>query len=128
MIQDIFPYRLDHAFRDREPEPEDCFFSFRGGEVLLRVSEDGSRRMDGDFRGHGRMVHVASQTGNGGFCGTVLELVKDIAPLADRVYACGPRQMLQAVAEWAERQGIPAQVSMEERMACGITLMPRWRS
>ena len=23
-------------------------------------------------------------------------------------------------AEWAERQGIPAQVSMEERMACGI--------
>ena len=108
MIQDIFPYRLDHAFRDREPEPEDCFFSFRGGEVLLRVSEDGSRRMDGDFRGHGRMVHVASQTGNGGFCGTVLELVKDIAPLADRVYACGPRQMLQAVAEWAERQGIPA--------------------
>ena len=26
MIQDIFPYRLDHAFRDREPEPEDCFF------------------------------------------------------------------------------------------------------
>ncbi len=45
MIQDIFPYRLDHAFRDREPEPEDCFFSFRGGEVLLRVSEDGSRRI-----------------------------------------------------------------------------------
>ena len=45
MIQDIFPCRLDHAFRDREPEPEDCFFSFRGGEVLLRVSEDGSRRI-----------------------------------------------------------------------------------
>ena len=45
MIQDIFPYRLDHAFRDREPEPEDCFFSFRGGEVLLRVSEDDSRRI-----------------------------------------------------------------------------------
>ncbi len=46
MIQDIFPCRLDHAFRDRGPEPEDCFFSFRGGEVLLRVSEDGSRRFE----------------------------------------------------------------------------------
>ena len=34
MIQDIFPHRLDHAFRDREPVPEDWFFSFRGGEVL----------------------------------------------------------------------------------------------
>ena len=32
--------------------------------------------------------------------------MKDIAPLADRVYACGPRQMLQAVAEWAERQDL----------------------
>ena len=63
---------------------------------------------------------MASQTGNGGFRGTVLELVETIAPFADRVYACGPRQMLQAVAEWAERQGIPVQVSMEERMACGI--------
>ena len=41
MIQDIFPYRLDHAFRDREPEPEDCFFSFRGEDVLLREGEDG---------------------------------------------------------------------------------------
>ncbi len=50
----------------------------------------------------------------------MLELVEAIALLADRVSACGPRQMLQAVAEWAERQGIPAQVSMEERMACGI--------
>lgn len=50
MIQDIFPYRLDHAFRDREPEPEDCFFSFRGGEVLLRVSEDGSRRIRGGIQ------------------------------------------------------------------------------
>ena len=38
--------------------------------------------------------------------------MKDIAPLADRIYACGPRQMLQAVAEWAERQGIPAQVCL----------------
>ncbi len=90
------------------------------GEAEVFLGYADAPFMDGDFRGHGRKVHVASQTGNGGFRGTVLELVETIAPLADRVYACGPRQMLQAVAEWAERQGIPAQVSMEERMACGI--------
>ena len=73
-----------------------------------------------DFQGTGRKVHIASQTGNGGLRGTVLELLEGIRPKADRVYACGPRQMLQAVSEWAEAQGIPVQVSMEERMACGI--------
>ena len=82
------------------------------GEAEVFLGYADAPFMDGDFRGHGRKVHVASQTGNGGFCGTVLELVEDIAPLADRVYACGPRQMLQAVAEWAERQGIPAQVCL----------------
>lgn len=43
MVQDIFPSCLDHAFHDREPAPEDCFFSFRDGKVLLRMQEDGSR-------------------------------------------------------------------------------------
>ena len=61
-----------------------------------------------------------ARPGTAASAGRALELVEDIAPLVDRIYACGPRQMLQAVAEWAERQGIPAQVSMEERMACGI--------
>lgn len=73
-----------------------------------------------DFQGTGRKVHIASQTGNGGLRGTVLELLEGIGPRADRAYACGPRQMLQAVSEWAEERGIPVQVSVEERMACGI--------
>ncbi len=41
MIQDISPARLDTAYRELIPAPEDCFFSFRDGEVLLRTGEDG---------------------------------------------------------------------------------------
>ncbi len=37
-----------------------------------------------------------------------------------RVLACGPRPMLRAVAAVAESLGVPCEVSMEERMACGL--------
>ncbi len=35
------------------------------------------------------------------------------------VYACGPMPMLAAVAQAAAAAGVPAQVAVEERMACG---------
>jgi len=36
------------------------------------------------------------------------------------IYACGPKAMLKAVAEIASQKKIDCQLSMEERMACGI--------
>jgi dihydroorotate dehydrogenase electron transfer subunit len=38
------------------------------------------------------------------------------------IYACGPEQMLAAVAKIAAERNIDCQVSMERRMACGIGL------
>jgi len=38
----------------------------------------------------------------------------------DTVLACGPRPMLRAVAALTAAHNIPCQVSMEERMACGV--------
>ena len=38
----------------------------------------------------------------------------------DGVLACGPQPMLRNVAKVAEEFGIPCQVSMEERMGCGV--------
>lgn len=38
----------------------------------------------------------------------------------DAVLACGPKPMLKAVAVLAKAYGVPCQVSMEERMACGV--------
>lgn len=38
----------------------------------------------------------------------------------DAVLACGPRPMLRNVAKAAEEFGLPCQVSMEERMGCGV--------
>lgn len=38
----------------------------------------------------------------------------------DRVLACGPKPMLKAVARVCGELGVPLQVSLEERMACGV--------
>ncbi|WP_277934422.1 NAD(+) diphosphatase [Parablautia intestinalis] len=45
MIQDISPCRLDNAYRETAPALDDCVFSFRGEEVLLREREDGCRSL-----------------------------------------------------------------------------------
>lgn len=38
----------------------------------------------------------------------------------DGIYACGPLPMLKAVQELAKVKNIPCQISLEERMGCGI--------
>jgi len=38
----------------------------------------------------------------------------------DIIYACGPLPMLRAVRQYAIENNIPCQISLEERMACGI--------
>ena len=38
----------------------------------------------------------------------------------DCIYACGPLPMLKAVRELAIEKDIPCQISLEERMGCGL--------
>ena len=68
-------------------------------------------------------VRLATDDGSLGHHGFVdalvrQELEKGIPFTA--VLACGPKPMLRSVARVAEAFGIPCQVSMEERMGCGI--------
>ena len=68
-------------------------------------------------------VCIATDDGSLGYHGFVdalvrQELAEDRA--YDAVLACGPRPMLRSVARAAEEFGVPCQVSMEERMGCGV--------
>ena len=38
----------------------------------------------------------------------------------DIVQTCGPTPMMKAVAQWAAQHNVPCEVSLENRMACGI--------
>lgn len=73
-----------------------------------------------EFKSLGADVYVATDDGSEGFKGNAVELLRQINPSVDAIYSCGPKVMLKAVSDWAEEKGIVAQVSMEERMACGI--------
>jgi dihydroorotate dehydrogenase electron transfer subunit len=57
-----------------------------------------------------------------GHAGIALEqLLGDIEPCpGTAILTCGPSVMMRAVAEIAARHHLPCQVSLEERMACGI--------
>ena len=38
----------------------------------------------------------------------------------DRIYSCGPKPMMMAVARYAKTNGVACEVSLENKMACGI--------
>lgn len=65
-------------------------------------------------------VYVATEDGSAGTKGNVLDAVREKGIGADAVCACGPLPMLRAVKKFAEERKIPAWLSLEERMACGV--------
>ncbi|HOO41570.1 MAG TPA: dihydroorotate dehydrogenase electron transfer subunit [Syntrophales bacterium] len=69
-------------------------------------------------------VRISTDDGSAGFAGTVTELLQqDLAGLDHRnlcLYSCGPAAMIRSLSQLIESLDIPCQVSMEERMACGI--------
>ncbi|MBO4889775.1 MAG: dihydroorotate dehydrogenase electron transfer subunit [Lachnospiraceae bacterium] len=67
----------------------------------------------------GKLI-IATDDGSCGIHGTVIDAIKEEKVQADVIYACGPRPMLKGIKAYAEEKGIPAFVSMEERMACGV--------
>lgn len=73
-----------------------------------------------EFESYGATVYVATETGSHGHKGNVLDILNERALKADMVYSCGPKPMLKALSTWCQEKDIPAQVSLEERMACGI--------
>jgi len=68
-------------------------------------------------------VAVASDDGSVGYHGYVDALLREALKqdkTVDGVLACGPKPMLKSVAKVAAEFGVPCQVSMEERMGCGV--------
>ena len=68
-------------------------------------------------------VMVATDDGSLGYHGFVDALVRQELERDknyDAVLACGPKPMLRNVAKVAQEFGVPCQVSMEERMGCGV--------
>ena len=75
--------------------------------------------LDEEFRPYAE-VYYASEDGKHGVKGNVMDAMREYRITGDRIYACGPTPMLRAIQTYALEQGIEAQLSLEEKMACGI--------
>ena len=76
-----------------------------------------------NFQEQCEQVLIATDDGSLGHHGFVDALVRQVLEQDknfDAVLACGPKPMLRTVAKVAEEFGVPCQVSMEERMGCGV--------
>ena len=79
-----------------------------------------------EFKKLGCTVRIATDDGSRGFKGKVTDLLRKVlrnkqyARRNTQIYACGPRPMLKEISCISQAQSIPAQISLEEHMACGI--------
>lgn len=93
--------------------------SLKGEADIVLGYRDSSLFLKEEFEPYGNL-YIATDDGSVGTRGTVIDAVVENHLEADMIYACGPLPMLRGVKAYAAEHKISAQVSMEEKMACGI--------
>ena len=90
--------------------------------VICGFRNAGAAILQQDFAKAGAQTVLCTDDGSAGHHGLVTqplaELINERKPAM--LYACGPMPMLRAIANMAKAQGIPCEVSLEERMGCGV--------
>lgn len=94
---------------DSNKENKQIVMGYRNSETFL--SED--------FEKNGT-VYIATEDGSVGTKGNVMDAIRENGIEADVIYACGPMPMLRAIKAYAAEHKIPAYISLEEHMACGV--------
>lgn len=78
--------------------------------------------LEEDLKRIGAEVTVCTDDGSYGEKGVVSKPLEKLLEKGETaaLYACGPTPMLKAVVAAAKKYNIPCEVSLEERMACGV--------
>lgn len=84
---------------------------FRNKELVILQS---------DFRKDNCELYLTTDDGTAGEKAFVTDVLKRKLNDIDEVCACGPSPMLKAIAEICNDANVPCQISLEERMGCGI--------
>lgn len=93
-----------------------------GADAALGFAAKGRSLLLEDFAAVCGETAVTTDDGSLGIRGKALDAARELLQKNqyDAVCACGPKILLRYTAETAEKAGIPCQVSMEERMGCGV--------
>jgi len=96
-------------------------------EIIILIGAKSKKQVfcEKEFRRLGCKVEVSTDDGSKGFKGTAADLLESILrgrKFAGKqaIFACGPKPMLKEVGGISRQYGIPAQLSLEEHMACGF--------
>ena len=93
--------------------------SLTGKVSVVLGYRDNNLFLEEDFEPYAD-VYISTEDGSVGTRGNVIDAIKENHLEADTIYACGPLPMLRGVKAFAVEHNIAAQISMEEKMACGI--------
>ncbi len=63
---------------------------------------------------------ITTDDGTLGIKGNVTVPLKDKIKEYEKIYACGPNRMLQAVTNLCSENDVPIDVSLDEQMGCGV--------
>ena len=109
----IFPlYELAKNAK-KDGKNVNTYLGFRNKDLVI---------LEDDFKNVSNNLCIATDDGSYGKNGFVINFLKEDIEggKIDSIYACGPIPMLRAVKELAVEKNIPCQVSLEEKMACGM--------
>ena len=109
----VFPlYELAKCAK-AENKNVNTYLGFRNKELVV---------LEDEFRNVSNTLTITTDDGSYAEKGFAIDfLKKDIEDgKVDSIYACGPLPMLRAVRELALEKNIPCQISLEEKMACGL--------
>ena len=95
------------------------------GEKAVAISgfrSSAAAILQDDFKAAGAETVLCTDDGSAGIHGFVTQPFTELAEQGgiDAVYACGPMPMLKGIAAICKDKGIYCEISLEERMACGI--------
>ena len=97
----------------KQINPDTISFGFRNKDLIT---------LENEFELLTKNLVIATDDGSCGFHGNALSAVLDRINKGDFevVYACGPLPMIKAIKEITDKLDIECQISLEERMGCGI--------
>lgn len=107
----IFP--LLYVLKESKSPVKKAFIGFRNKEFVV---------LEEEFKKYSTHLYISTDDGSYGYKGFITDLLAKSLEKneVDIIYTCGPVPMMKKVAEAAEKHGVKCQLSMEERMGCGI--------
>lgn len=107
----VFP--LLYLLKESRAAIRSAFLGFRSKDFIV---------LEKDFESTSEKLYISTDDGSFGYNGLITGLLeKELENESyDIFYTCGPTSMIKKVVEIAEKNNIKCQVSLEQRMGCGI--------